>query len=571
MLAPLLQWDWTVGDADAIQITLRTTSGSFSWTGTFGRPAILAQTGGKFVRHPIPQDVWTMATNTAGGPTSNGMTDQLAVTLVVAKAGQGYGPLTETWTIAPGRLEGAIYYNSYGTSLVKNSATDGLDFYGHQYGAGTLSIAPGATSPTVAAGIDSLADAGNGTGCRVCHTVSGDGKTLVTQASNVSASDYTETMYVNLANDMTAGAGTAIATKSLVFPALTKDGSLLLSGSGGFAYGDSQTRLYAMPAGTPVNGVTGLGTSLQATLPAFSPDTKHVSFNFWSGSLTAGTTTLNADQISLALLDFDGVSAFSNPRVLFTPTGGAAVTYSSFLPTSTGIVFESELDNASKNWGFTWGQNTGELWWVDTATSKAHRLDQLNGYTPAGTNYLPTCDCDGGKDGGPAHNPGQDATLNYEPTVNPIASGGYAWVVFTSRRMYGNVAQLDPWRSDPRNYPWLDQVTDKKLWVAAIDLNAAPGADASHPAFYLPAQELHAGNARGYWTVAPCRPDGQSCMSGDMCCGGYCEPGADGGLVCANTPPNTNCSAPQEKCTTSADCCDSTNQCIDGFCSMVPR
>src|SRR5208282_3742075 len=69
LLAPLLQWTWTTGDAEAIQIQLSTTSGSFSWTGTFAAPAILQQTGGKFIRMPIPQDVWTMATNTAGGPT----------------------------------------------------------------------------------------------------------------------------------------------------------------------------------------------------------------------------------------------------------------------------------------------------------------------------------------------------------------------------------------------------------------------------------------------------------------------------------------------------------------------
>jgi len=31
--------------------------------GTFGRPPILSQTGGKFIRHPIPQDVWDAATN----------------------------------------------------------------------------------------------------------------------------------------------------------------------------------------------------------------------------------------------------------------------------------------------------------------------------------------------------------------------------------------------------------------------------------------------------------------------------------------------------------------------------
>jgi len=36
-----------------------------------------------------------------------------------------------------------------------------------------------------------------------------------------------------------------------------------------------------------------------------------------------------------------------------------------------------------------------------------------------------------------------DSTLQYEPTVAPIVAGGYAWVVFTSRRLYGNVATRD--------------------------------------------------------------------------------------------------------------------------------
>ncbi len=36
-----------------------------------------------------------------------------------------------------------------------------------------------------------------------------------------------------------------------------------------------------------------------------------------------------------------------------------------------------------------------------------------------------------------------DTTLNYEPTVLPVVSGGYAWVVFTSRRLYGNQLTAD--------------------------------------------------------------------------------------------------------------------------------
>jgi hypothetical protein len=239
------------------------------------------------------------------------------------------------------------------------------------------------------------------------------------------------------------------------------------------------------------------------------------------------------------------------------------VTYSSFFPNSAGIVFELELSNPSNAWGYTWSGNTGELWWVDVASGMAHRLDQLNGYGATGNIYLPD-----NAGGAATHSAAQDVTLNYEPTVNPIASGGYAWVVFTSRRMYGNVAQLTPWVSDPRQYPWLQQVTDKKLWVAAIDLNASPGTDPSHPAFYLPAQELHAGNARGYWSVEACRADGQSCQTGDQCCGGYCQPGDGGGLVCSSQMPS--CSGQYEKCSTTSDCCGAAQgvTCVNNVCSL---
>jgi hypothetical protein len=218
-----------------------------------------------------------------------------------------------------------------------------------------------------------------------------------------------------------------------------------------------------------------------------------------------------------------------------------------------------------------------ELWWTTLgATPKAARLDALNGRANGAT-YLPILPNNHGIAG--ATDPrssydetGQDdSTLDYEPTVLPIVSGGYAWVVFTSRRAYGNQLGAVPWQSWPPDYDTtsLAQATVKKLWVAAIDLNAAPGSDPSHPAFYLPAQEILAGNSRGFWVLDPCKPDGSSCMSGDQCCNGYCEPNGDGGaLVCSNAPPMSHCSMPQEKCTTAADCCDATNLCINGFCAQ---
>ena len=96
---------------------------------------------------------------------------------------------------------------------------------------------------------------------------------------------------------------------------------------------------------------------------------------------------------------------------------------------------------------------------------------------------------------------------------------------------------------------------------------SAAGVDSSHPAFYLPAQEILAGNSRGFWVLDPCQADGTSCMTGDQCCNGYCEAG-DGGLVCSNTPPGSSCSGLSDKCASAADCCDPTNLCINGFCAQ---
>jgi hypothetical protein len=551
LLAPLLQWNPGSHSFDSAFLHIQGTN--YEYKGYF------AANKTPFVNLPIPESVWDSMTLSTGG-------GSVTVTRPFGEGGKAVGPYSEKWTIAQAALHGTIYYNSYGTILAQNSGTDGLDYYGKQYGAGTLAIALGATSPKLVAGVNSINPAGDGTGCRVCHTVSADGTRLVTQTSDVGALDYTGTVTIDLTNDTTGGAGTPLQTNDLAFPALSKDGTLLFSGAG-FMYGDTSSQLYQLPAGTPVAGVTGLPQGLKAALPAFSPDTKHVSFNFWEGEFTGGATPLQADQSSLAIVDFDGAKTFSNPRILYTPANstaggqGRSVTFSSFLPSSAALVFELELANNSGDWGFTWHQNTGELWWADVASGQAQRLDQLNGYGTDGTTVvLPDNSAGMG-----THTAAQDATLNYEPTVDPIASGGYAWVVFTSRRMYGGVAQIAPWTSDPRDYPWLDSVTDKKLWVAAVDLNATPGTDPSHPAFYLPGQELHAGNSRGYWSVDVCLQDGQSCQTGDQCCGGYCED-VDGGLVCTSQKPM--CAALYDKCTTDSDCCTTQPgiHCVNMIC-----
>ncbi|MEZ4232362.1 MAG: hypothetical protein R3B89_24505 [Polyangiaceae bacterium] len=549
ILAPLISWDWSVGDADAIQMELSTQSGSFSWTGTFGRPAILTQTGGKFIRHPIPQDVWAAATNTAGGNT-----DRLTLKLTVASGGQAYGPITETWTIAPARLSGIIYYNSYGTRLVSNHHDAmGPD---KDFGAATLSIRVGDSAPGLVAGAD-----GGDAECRVCHSVAANGSRLVTQHGDNSS--------ISSAYDLTpTGATETPMTIGATFPGLYPDGSMALTPSG---------QLVPLPAATAPLGVSGLASvATNLGTPVFSPNGEHIAFNPMNGSI--GTPTKN-----IVAMDFDlATLAFTNPREVADHSAEGTdanirAGWPAFMPDSAGIVYHHQTKVGSDGAGGDLHTRRGakaQIYWtnLDGPTSVTP-LDKLNG-----VGYLPklstpvVMDCRADNDttvGSIDQDHGDDVNLNYEPTVNPIPGGGYAWVVFTSRRMYGNVATIPPFCSDPRGVDLKANITTKKLWVAAVDLSAAPGTDASHPAFYLPGQELLAGNSRGFWVLDPCRSDGSSCESGDQCCNGYCQPNSStGALECSNEPPGGSCSQVQEKCETAADCCDKTNECINGFCAQ---
>ena len=285
----------------------------------------------------------------------------------------------------------------------------------------------------------------------------------------------------------------------------------------------------------------------RAGFPAFSPDGKHVAFNLIAGPGNAATGP--GDMSKLVAMEYDHARhAFSGGKVVHASTPQSPPAWPSFLPTNGALVFQLVLPgNTSGELFGTRSGGKGELWWADLASGKAARLERLNGKSG-----LPT---------GAAHP--DDSVLNYEPTVCPLPSGGYAWVVFMSRRMYGNVATIDPWWSDPREHDLFALTTTKKLWVAAISLDAAPGTDPSHPAFYLPAQELMAGNTRGFWVVDPCQPDGARCETGDECCGGYCVHDELGGTCSGDKP---SCAREYDKCDNSADCCSLALQCVNDRC-----
>jgi hypothetical protein len=427
------------------------------------------------------------------------------------------------------------------------------------FGGAVLSIRVGDTGPKLTAGAN-----GSSAQCRVCHSVAANGSRLTAQHGSNDA--------ISSAYDLSpmGAVEKVLATGTGGYPGISPDGALALTPAG---------KLVSLANGTlqPVSGIGSVSTSIGT--PAFSPDGKLAVFN-----PIVGPGVTNPKQ-KLVVMNFDAATgAFENPMTVVDDTGQPAETrpgWPAFYPDGKSIVFHHQTAAGVD------GNNLGDLrtrkgakahlaWTSLNGAPNATPLDRANGKDEAGNIYLPklaqpiamTCTGDGAQVGAINADHSDDYNMNYEPTVNPIASGGYVWVVFTSRRMYGNVANIPPFCSDPRGVDLVKNITPKKLWVAAVDLDAPAGTDASHPAFYLPGQELLAGNARGFWVLDPCKANGDGCETGDQCCNGFCSPAAGDALVCSDMPPGSTCSKVQEKCTTAADCCDPTNVCINGFCAL---
>jgi hypothetical protein len=322
-------------------------------------------------------------------------------------------------------------------------------------------------------------------------------------------------------------------------------------------------------------------------MSTFSPDGKLIAFNHYDTGMghTLGLMNLDATQSPPAfsgLLDF----ATDSMHYLGWPT---------FTPDDEWVVYETDSNADYATWGQCIPSSycTGPVTSLPSAKSDlaiAHvpsrttaSLDQLNGLLN-GQYYLPFGEA-------------AEGHMNYLPTILPVAVGGYYWVVFTSRREYGNtINTADPYYTDGAGASGTAEMPEepwrKKLWVAALSIDdpehpSTSAHDISHPAFYLPGQDLLPGNYRGFWALNPCQQVGVSCASGDECCTGFCRPGtpttsdagadaasatdagADAqpltGFVCV--PPQA-CANEYEKCTTAASCCQTGSLCINGFCAQ---
>jgi hypothetical protein len=548
--APLLMWRSTRIAPLAVRIHVEVDD-AFRYDGYFGPPS-QAVANRPLTHLPLPQEVWRSALQSGA---------TMRVSLVVVGRDDRGALVTRTpsenltWTIASGSLKGTVYYNSYGTKLAENYA--GAVGGNGRFGGATLAVRGDSFDPMLVAG----ATTRDASGCRVCHTVSGDGSLLMAQqADNMATSTY------DLRNGNVQTLRPERDRGKFGWAALSPDGKVALGNAGPPGENAENiaslatSALYDVTSGDAL-ATTGLTSFVsKAATPVFSPDGSMVAFNLWAGP---GTPTIQANGKSLVIMDIaqraDGGYDFTNPRSVYDAEGDAAPAWPSFLPGGAGVVFERELARGPDGERFmTRGGARGELWWSDL-DGHAAPLTQANG--AAG---LPSS----------AAHP-DDKGLQFEPAVGPIVAGGYAWVVFTSRRLYGDVATRPPYESDPRAQDLTAGAsagpTTKKLWVFAIDMPPKPGTDPSHPAFYLPAQELFAGNSRGFWVPDACKSIGVGCESGDECCGGFCRSVTElGDKVCSDSLPPASCAMEYEACATDANCCDGGNTlfCIGERCAQ---
>ncbi len=152
--------------------------------------------------------------------------------------------------------------------------------------------------------------------------------------------------------------------------------------------------------------------------------------------------------------------------------------------------------------------------------------------------------------------------MDYQPRFSPFQQGGYYWLSFLSRRLYGNPVI--------GNAPSAENLR-QQIWVAAVRADAAAGEDPSAVAYWLPGQNTRSANISAFWAPRACRADGEGCSVGSECCGGDCRPPAGGGAPVCSPPPPDRCRNEGETCNDTADCCAGMDlSCSLNVCTAGP-
>jgi hypothetical protein len=415
-------------------------------------------------------------------------------------------------TVSLQRHDGAQpYLPTTRTWTVAPANLTGIIYFWEVNSGNVVRLKPGDTAP------EDFLQKPAGVGCVACHSVSKNGTTIVA-SFNGSASPWGTfdtaggaSLYVDGTDPNNGPGGSG-------FQAISPTGSHVLWG---------QSRQYPYLSLSPVNAGTelaqlnpGAGAPVH---PAWSGDGKQIAF-----AVRTDGNWLDFNNASLWTTDVDvNAPSFANTHQIVAPDANRpCVTFPTYSPDSKWIAFERSSQARSRG-------ALSDIWLTSADGATQIALDQANGAGLLG---------------------GSEASSTYEPTFMPVAAGGYFWLVVVGERTYGNT--LTDTAPASRH---------KQLWVSAIDASPMPGQDPSHPAFWLPGQDLNNNNMRGEWALSPCKMVGDTCSAGYDCCGGFCRDDGMGNLKC--TDQSGGCSQIGETCKTGSDCCDINAACVGGFCA----
>lgn len=522
LASPQMMWNAPNPSGDVYRVHLEQKGYSYDYYSAVDAPARLR----------IPQAAWDRVTASNSG-------DALTLTVSrwdsVAKA--AFSSATQSYTIAPESLRGAIYYWT---------ASDTVD-KGRIGAINQVYPGAGATPVPVSKGV-----------CMGCHSVSADGTTMVTTIEDPSAPSAAP--YGNWTGNRAwaswalpddakkAPERTTLTTKSGGNSALTPDGKYVVFGGRAVpATAGSKFITLGVTATGAVIADSGLddlmlsGANNGVMMPAFSVDGKKLALVEAGGDLS--DNVIPTPSVRIVTVDFDQAStkfdASSLKEVVKAsslPTGNDQLGYPAFSPDGSYIAYHTGKFSTGchPNDCVDATADSGELWVSPTAGGDPIRLAAINEPPLAA-----------------------DHNSQREPTFCPVSRGGYSWVVFTSMRNWGN------------KITGTNINGKRRLWVAAVDSKLGT-VDPSHPAFYVEGQDDETPNMRGFWALAKCietpkAPEpGPSCTANFECCSGFC---VDGQCV---DKTSLSCAGVGDDCESAADCCNKGSvECVSGKCGIV--
>lgn len=421
---PNLMWDGPT--ADVVYVRLRSK--------TFDYRGCLLPTGPN--RVDVPKHIWDLAATA-----TTGAEDPYTLEVKVLAGDEVHGPITSSLVIAPGVLQGSVYYMTTRSSALSGAIVR-LDF--------GMEEAKEVLAPLTCAG---------------CHSVSAPGSRLLAYASGMGTS-----LSLN-SGQPTQGTSALLGAE---FAAVHPAGNLYVASAHGsdgigprsYGAGVTDAALYDANSGALV---ADSSIPPRASMPVFSPDGKQLAF-----------TDLGESQgKTIGLIQFSAERrTASDYRALYS-SSETFCGWPTFLPDGRAVVFTqgSSSDFSGGGAGLDPLLNLNvegpptDLYLISTAGGPPILLAQAAGFRSETdvanhTTYLP---------GGVA-----DTHQSYYPSSMPVVSGGYAWLFFDSTRTYGNLGR------------------SRAIWGAALTVSpdGSYSIDPSHPAFYVPAQDPSTPNFR---------------------------------------------------------------------------